>query len=162
MALTPVGNDGLHPLNLGRPRRETPNVRRLEASGNIARHGYELIITTAAKIWRNRGLLRWRSGTYEQSGDDVEAPILHVIGHRTEPWNLGTTTEYGVTVNGRMYIDEFFHLQLERMIYYTDQLNNLRVIILVSRYLYYRPALRRSLTLPLSKSKGRIRCQIYS
>jgi hypothetical protein len=56
-ALTPVGNDGLHPLNLDRSRRETPNVRRLETRRNIAHHGYEYITTTAVCVWRNRGFV---------------------------------------------------------------------------------------------------------
>lgn len=36
--LTPVGNDGLRLFELGCPQSKAANIRRLQCSGNIARH----------------------------------------------------------------------------------------------------------------------------
>jgi hypothetical protein len=36
--LTPVGNDGLRLFKLGCPQSKATNIRRLQCSGNIARH----------------------------------------------------------------------------------------------------------------------------
>jgi hypothetical protein len=83
MALTPVRDDGLHPLNLSRSGREPPNVRGLETSRNIARHGYEKITGNGCMCMEKLGIAGWRSGMHNKAGMTLELQF-NAVGHRTE------------------------------------------------------------------------------